>query len=170
MQLNRGELNEQARTAAANLSESANATSLTLDSSLSFVTNNFYTSDDSIYLEQPEQNSPLCTSNYLSAGAGGQFVCSINSVSCSTAGSEMTTQLTSPLFSRQLAPSLTAITLHSTPISTPVKTPFYAEISSEGDHNNYLSLSSTGSPVSSLVLNSEFHSLDESSSSSSLFL
>ena len=168
-------------------------TSLSLDSLLESSLSSVYppteaATDDSFYfymdgdflplgpsLGQPEKNScenfPMCTSsNWLSAAAG--YVSNSNDVSDSIGGAGATSQ-TSPFSSRQVGPSMTAITLHSTPISTPVKPLFHPEISPAERNGIYLSLDSTGFSESSLALNlnSTFNSFDESTSSSlDLFL
>ena len=92
-------------------------------------------------LGQPEKNSrenfQMCTSsNWLSAAAG--YVSNSNDVSDSIGGAGATSQ-TSPFSSRQVGPSMTAITLHSTPISTPVKPLFHPEISPAERNGIYLS-------------------------------
>ena len=153
-----------------------------MESSLSFVNSetgdNLYVdlSGDSISLEQPEQNSSVCTNSWprswLNAGAG-RFVCNSNSVSCITGGTGTTSQ-TSPFSSRQLSLSpsilMTAITQHSTPISSPVKPLFHPEISAERNSDIYLTLDSTGSSANSLTFNSRFNSFDESNNSETSYL
>ena len=137
----------------------------------------FYMDNDCTPFEQLEPTRPdqhdspgECTSSkWLSSAAEAGYVNNSNSVSYSTSSAGTTIQ-TSPVPFRQVAHSMTAITLHSTPISTPVKRPLFRPETSPAESDIYLSFDSTSFSESSLALGYSTLALFDESSSSSLFL